>query len=128
MCVYNDPKLVIWSPGYRSRLAFIYRIIIPTAAAAAAARYRPKGARHPDIYARDGYIYDDVESPPKILPGGRVLFRTTFVLRTPSLPSRVVYLTIVPTEHRFARRHSCNVFGRRDTGRLEIGTGTYIHL
>lgn len=27
-CVYNDPKLVIRSPGYRSRLALIYRIII----------------------------------------------------------------------------------------------------
>lgn len=32
-CVYNDPKLVIWSPGYRSRLALIYRIIIQPATA-----------------------------------------------------------------------------------------------
>jgi len=45
-CVYNDPKLVIWSPGYRSRLPLIYRIIIQ----------RPllvinRGARH-DIYVQ----------------------------------------------------------------------------
>lgn len=57
-CVYNDPKLVIWSPGYRSRAAFIYRIIIQ--------RLPPLLVidRRREHWARvrvNGYIYNGVE-------------------------------------------------------------------
>lgn len=57
-CVYNDPKLVIWSPGYRSRLALIYRIIIQQPLCSLSTG----GARR-DIYAEQNrYIYNNVKN------------------------------------------------------------------